>query len=568
MKHLTLSRLAAGCVSASFVLAALVVSSCGGAGSSELTTAKQSITKAEQIKAKSFLAKSQAEIDKINADAAPLYRTAKTNLDAVAQSTTATGEAFFLLGKVSKELNLGDSALMAYKQADKMLGNEKKEDKQMRSEMGLALYEVWIANVNKAVENYNAALGDETPAGKKTKLQNVIQNAQTCLDAKPENLDIVYDLMASSYMQLEDTTKAVAAFAEYAAKVKPVLDALTAKGVTYKEQRNDVVKKIGAPAEAKTLPVPDKANPKPDPTLYFDKYTNLVAGKEVYIFYPKDKDKGAFLLNGFSTPPASWSQQEKEREVSFSVQPYGTLVYNAYTKKDWDKAIRYAKESLAFRPTDEQMSGFLPTLYTESGRTDMALAEFKAMSEKNPSDKNALAQYGSMLSGLEKYDEAIVQFEKALKIDPQFENALFNLGACYKNKAGVVQKEEQKKFDDAEAARKKDKKAAAYTLDVNKYKPFLLKSAEYFEQYRKLPGKDRDAQAWNVVDQLLNTYDVLDDKEKYKKMAGEFIALEYANTNNPRYYEALGRVYGKLKDSKKVKESLDKADALRKSGAK
>jgi tetratricopeptide (TPR) repeat protein len=557
-------------VLSSLTLSSLVLSSCGGAASSELTTAKQSITKAEQVKAKSFLAKSQAEIDKINADAAPLYRTAKANLDVAVQNTTSAtiGEAYFLLGKVSKELNLPDSAMMAYKQADKLLGNEKKEDKQMRSEMGLALYEVWIANVNKAVESYNAALAEDNAAGKKAKLQNVVKYSQACLEAKPENIDIVYGLMAAAHLQMEDTTKAVAAYATYASLVKPVLDVFASKGVTYKEQRDDVVKKLGAPTEAKTLPMPDKANPKPDPTLYFDKYTNILAGKDVYLFYPKDKDKGAFLLNGFSMPPASWSQQEKERETSFDANPYGTLVYNAYTKKDWDKAIRYAKESLAFRPTDEQMSGFLPTLYTESGKTDMALAEFKAMTEKNPNDKNALAQYGSMLSGLEKYDEAIVQFEKSLKIDPQFDNALFNLGACYKNKAGIVQKEEQKKADDAEAARKKDKKAAAYVVDVNKYKPFLVKSAEYFEQYRKLPGKDRDAQAWNVVDQLLNTYDVLDDKEKYKKMAGEFIALEYANTNNPRYYEALGRVYGKLKDGKKVKESLDKADALRKGGAK
>lgn len=559
------------CASASLVLGIGILTSCGG-GSSELATAKSSITKAEQVKAKAMLAKSKADVDKINAEAETLYRSAKSNLDVevLKGSTSANiGEAWFLLGKTSKELNLTDSALLAFKQAETLLGKDKKDD-QMRSEMGLMMFDAWIQNINKCVESYNAGTGEENKTVAKQKFMESIKYANGALAAKPENYDIAYSLISASYYQLEDTANAIKAQETYLATQKPMLDALTAKGVTYMMSRDEVVAKLGAPAEAKTDPAPTKGKdgkeqPPAEITRYYDKYTNLLAGKDVYLHYPKNKDKGTYLLTGFAAPPAAWTAQEKERDANFDFNPYIMLAYNAYGKKDFDKAIAMSKEGLKFKPTDESLSNLLPTLYTEGGKTDLALAEFKAMTEKNPNDKNALAQYGAMLANLEKYDDAIAQFEKALKVDPKFDVVLFNIAAAYKNKAGNVQKEEQKKFDDAEAARKKDKKAAPYTMDEKRFKPFLSKSAEYFEEYRKLPGKDRDAQ---IIEQLLNVYEVVDDKPKYNKLAGEYIALEYANEKNPRYYEALARIYGKQKNAAKVKESLDKADALRKGGAK
>ncbi len=548
-----------------------ILTSCGG-GSSELATAKASITKAENTKAKAMLAKSKADVDKINAEAEALYRSAKSNLDVevLKGSTSANiGEAWFLLGKTSKELNLTDSALLAFKQADMLLGKDKK-DEQMRSEMGLMMFDTWIQNINKCVELYNAAIGEENKTVAKQQFMESIKYAEGALAAKPENYDITYSLLAASYYQLEDTANAIKAQETYLATQKPMLEALTAKGVTYMMPRDEVIAKLGAPAEAKTDPAPTKGKdgkeqPPAEITRYYDRYTNLVAGKDVYLHYPKNKDKGTYLLAGFAAPPAAWTVQEKERDVAFDFNPYIMLAYNAYSNKNFDKAIALSKEGLAFKPTDENLSNLLPTLYTEGGKTDLALSEFKAMTEKNPNDKNALAQYGAMLANLEKYDDAIAQFEKALKVDPKFDVVLFNIAAAYKNKAGNIQREEQKKFDDAEAARKKDKKAAPYTMDEKRFKPLLVKSAEYFEEYRKLPGKDRDAQ---IIEQLLNVYEVVDDKPKYNKLAGEYIALEYANEKNPRYYEALARIYGKQKNSAKVKESLEKADALRKGGAK
>jgi tetratricopeptide (TPR) repeat protein len=565
----TFTSLTALALSASIGLAGLA--SCGGGGGSELATAKKSLKQAEDIKAKTFIAKSQADIDKINKDASVFYRNAKTSLDqeVMKGSTSANiGEAWYLLGKVSKELNLSDTTMMAFKQAEQLLGKEKKEDIQMRSELGLMQYELWIVNINKAVESYNAATSEDDKMKSKAALQKTIGYLENCLTAKPENIDIVYGLLGGANIQMGDTARGIAMFDKYLMLNKPMLDALTSKGVTLKESRESIVQKLGAPAEAKSLPLPDKANPKPDVTMMFDKYTNLVAGKDMYVFYPKDKDKGTFLMTGFSTPPAAWSQQEKERDVQFDMLGFIQVAYNAYQNKNWDKAIQTAKAGLAIKPSEENLANLLPTLYVEGGKTDLALAEFKAAAEKNPNDKVALMQYGNMLSSLERTEDAIAQFDKALKIDPKYDLALYNIAVAYKNKAAAIQKDETKKQDDAENARKKDKKAAAYTADVNKYKPFLAKSAEYFEDYRKLPGKDRDAQASGILEQLLNVYDVLDDKPKYSKAASEFIGMQYANENNPRYFEQLGRIYGKQKNSAKVKESLDKADALRKAGAK
>jgi tetratricopeptide (TPR) repeat protein len=545
-------------LSAAALVGGLVLYSCGaGGGAAELTTARQAINKAEQQKGLLALLKDPAKKAKSQDDISGLYKTAYANLqtEVLKGSTSANiGEAWFLLGKASKELGNADSMNIAFKQAEKLLADDKL-GKQARSEMGGYMFEGWASGFNKGVEQYNAGVAMDDEKAKAAKLKEAAETLSNAAAMKPENADI-YPIIAGAYQGSGDTIKALATYEKYIEFHQPAVSALASRGALLGQERAEALQKLGAPVSSKGV------SAQPD-TVVMDKY--MFDGKEVSVYYPRNKD-GKFVLEGFKPVlPASWADYERDRFYAYNNQMNYYAAYNYYTQKNWDKALKYTDNGLLLNPSNEELLNLQAAIYTDGGKLDQAMAAYKDRIAKNPNDKNSLVQYGSMLSNAGKLDESIDIFKKVLAVDPQSDIATFNLAAALKNKASAIQKEEQDKVDKAEAARKKDKKAPDYKMDNTKYFPYLKQSAEYFEKYRKLPGKDRDL---NVLDQLINTYDVIDDKEGYRNAAGQFAGLEYANEKNPRFYETMARIYGKQKKNDKVKEALDKADALRKAGAK
>ncbi|MCS6808179.1 MAG: tetratricopeptide repeat protein [Candidatus Kapabacteria bacterium] len=536
----------------------LLLHACGGSGGAELTTARQAINKAENQKITLSLQKDSAKIAKAKKDIADLYKTAYTNLQVEVQkgSTSANiGEAWFLLGKTSKELDKPEEMKFAFKQAEQFITGDDKNSKQWRSEISSYLFESWANGFNKGVELYNTAIGSEDEQVRTEKFKEAIAVLRSAAEMKPENADI-YPVIAGAYQNIGDTANALATYERYIALHQPAINFLSSKGVLLSTERSEALSKLGTPQATKGVAA------MPD-TVVMDKYPS--SNGEVLLFYPKNKED-KFTLEGFKVGlPASWADYERERYVPFDNRINYYTAINYYFQKNYDKALQYADNGLLLQPSNEDLLNLQAACYTEGGKLEQAMAAFKDRITKNPNDKNSLLQYGSMLSNAGKIDEAIDIFKKVLAIDPKSELAIFNLGAALKNKAGAIQKEEQEKFDKAEAARKKDKKVPQYVIDNSKYFPYLKESAQYFEQYRKLPGKDRDLQ---VLSQLLNTYEVIDDKENYRLIAGQIASLEYANEKNPAYYETMGRIYAKQKRNDKAKEAFDKADALRKAGVK
>jgi tetratricopeptide (TPR) repeat protein len=535
--------------------AGLALRGCMG-GASELTVAKQFIKKAEDKQKLLFATKSD-KAAAIQKEADSLYSLAYANLqtEVLKGSTSANiGEAWFLLGKTSKELKNMDSMAIAFRQAEQFLPKDAKGD-QARAEMGGYLFEGWAEGFNKGVELYNAGVGiEDNEAERATKLKEAAETLKRAAALRPENADI-YPIIGAALQGAGDSTASVAAYEQYLAFHQPAVEALSSRGVTLSMERSAVLGKLGAPTSSKGV------SPLPD-TVVMDKF--MLGGKEVLVFYPMKDEK--FTFEGLKVNiPASWADYERDRYFAFDNRVNLYTSYAYYMQKDYDKALKYAANGLLLNPNNEDLLNLQATIYTESGRTEEAMAALKDRIAKNPNDETSLAQYGSMLSNAGNFDEAIDVFKKTLAINPKSELATFNLAAALKNKASAIQKEEQDKADKSEADRKKNPKAQLYKIDNAKYFPLLKESAEYFERYRKLPGKDRDL---NVLEQLINTYEVVEDKEGYRNAASQYAGLEYANEKNPRFYETMARIYGKQKKNDKVKESLDKADALRKAGAK
>ena len=187
-------------LSAAALVGGLALYSCGGGGAAELTTARQAITKAEQQKIvlnSVIYQKDSVKSAKAKGEIAGLYKTAYANLqtEVLKGSTSANiGEAWFLLGKASKELGNTDSMNIAFKQAEKLLADDKL-GKQARSEIGIAMFEGWAGGFNKGVEQYNAGVAMDDEKAKAAKLKEAAETLSNAAAMKPEKRLFAYSIL-------------------------------------------------------------------------------------------------------------------------------------------------------------------------------------------------------------------------------------------------------------------------------------------------------------------------------------------------------------------------------------
>ncbi|TAE20721.1 MAG: hypothetical protein EAZ92_17705 [Candidatus Kapaibacterium sp.] len=130
-------------------------------------------------------------------------------------------------------------------------------------------------------------------------------------------------------------------------------------------------------------------------------------------------------------------------------------------------------------------------------------------------------------------------------------NSIIEIADELKNKASAIQKEQQDKYD---AASKQ-----GYEMDNTRYFPYLREAAIYYERAIQI---DTVVEI-STLTQLLNIYDVLDDKTNYNRTAEYVISLEPNALNNANYYDMLGSIYVKRRNSSKAEEYFQKAKKLR-----
>jgi len=167
------------------------------------------------------------------------------------------------------------------------------------------------------------------------------------------------------------------------------------------------------------------------------------------------------------------------------------------------KAFEQAYKS---NPADQDNITNLIDAYERTKQTEKALQLTRDAAEKDPGNKTFRYAYGVFLLKQEKYPEAIEQFDAALKIDPDYADARYNLGVSYLN-WGVKQKEDLDKKAEAEGANKKGK-AKETKLDES-YKEKYKQALPYLEQ--SVESRPNDAGLWQSLGKL---YTILGMKEK------------------------------------------------------
>ena len=189
----------------------------------------------------------------------------------------------------------------------------------------------------------------------------------------------------------------------------------------------------------------------------------------------------------------------KSAEYSIS----GNALDSMEAAEYYDKAILVLEDGVAIYKTDGELTRILNSSYIETGRIEEALESSKVLVEAEPDNETYRYNYGVILLQTDDYPAAEEQFLKALEINPDYENAAYNLGLTYV-KWGTQLKDQEEETE-------------VYTdEDLAKYRqalPYLelivetdAENAEIWELlgkvYSILSMQEEAMEAFNKADQL------------------------------------------------------------------
>lgn len=145
----------------------------------------------------------------------------------------------------------------------------------------------------------------------------------------------------------------------------------------------------------------------------------------------------AFLRDGNATQALEPFQRGAEINGDDPVLAYyyGRTLVLADRASD---AVAYLEEAQNRFPGDEDIQTMLLNAYTLSGETDRAIERYVEAIERQPDNGAFRYNYGALLLQAERYDEAIVQLQRATELDPTNSDAFYNLGAAYQNLAAAL----------------------------------------------------------------------------------------------------------------------------------
>ena len=412
---------------------------------------------------------------------------------------------------------------------------------------------VWTYAFNSGIMQYNKYLDTKSPLH--------LDSALTLFDAgvkiKPQMVDfhrfkgVVYELKG-------DTANAVNEYKMYVEKITSEIEFANKHGIFLNMSPEEVVSILGAPVTTKGI-----KQESGDSILvqFFNK-----TGEE--IFYYQGKEAEPLKLYGWRTNlPDTWMQNEKLNSFKMDISPILNLAQYQYEHNKKDQALENIKLIANIDPSNEDINTFMVNLYLELDRTDEAINSIKELVQKDPNNEVYRTKFGDLYANLaikgddlpkaqkmEYFEKAVEQYEKALEADPNYDLALRNIASAYKNIAAIIQEEEMAKYDN-------DK---SYELDVERYEPYLKKSADYF---KKAIETDRYKDDYTALNDLANIHMVLGNDNDLRQVVRKMEALEYSVSGTQdklTYYYKLLRIYGDLKEKEKMQATQKKIQELEK----
>jgi tetratricopeptide (TPR) repeat protein len=410
-------------------------------------------------------------------------------------------------------------------------------------------YATWIELYNKAINYYNKA--DD---GNKAILDTMLMYVDAALEIRPENVNN-WNMKGLALDQLGKTDEAIDAYKMFVEKFRPEIEAAETYGLYLGMKMTDLFARAGAPAPQDRV----SALPSGD-TMYVNLFNS--AGSSLYVSSLKAAGTKTKLISGWLVnPPDNWSRDEKFQNFQLTVAPIANIADYCIKQEDWNCVIDYVSILTKIEPLNQEANRTLVLAYQKTNKIDQAVKSLEELTTKYPDNKIYWANWGDLLlntniedRNVDKFKEAIGKYEKALEIDKNFDVALVNIAATYKNIASVEQKKQEEMLDEN----------PDMEPNTDAYFPDLEKSAEYFE--RVLAIKDSEFHGdYTIMSELANIYLVLDKEEELRGIVKKLEAEEYALPASKKedYYYKMLKIYSMLKESEKTQEVKQKIENLK-----
>lgn len=178
--------------------------------------------------------------------------------------------------------------------------------------------------------------------------------------------------------------------------------------------------------------------------------------------------------------------------------------------KDTANALIALQDGFQKYPEDNGVLVELINIYINSGKTNDAMKYLSLAIEQDPENSTYYFAQGSLFDQVGEQEKSIQSYEKAIKINPEYYDAHYNLGALFYNN-GVKQVEIAVKVPASENAR--------YEEEVKKADEWFEKALPLMEKCREL--KPDDPYALESLRNLYYRLKMLDKYEEIMKLMGQ-----------------------------------------------
>jgi len=426
------------------------------------------------------------------------------------QKNPSNHEAWFRLGRIrGEELGDYDGMAAAFREAEKL-------SPAYTIEIHLYRYKAWAQHLNNGVAFSKRASADSLQFYDKA-----IEEYKKSVRIWPDT-SLTYFFLAQVYQEKGDIENAIMSQKKVweldhdIEAYKRVGRYFNQQGIQKKEQFNSM--NADGLRIQKNLKEIDKGSYKSDVIRMFKEPDSKMKDK-------KNSKREEWKYNQYALTLTMEGEMVvgKKIEKKIDLKIDSTKYYEAIAQ--FNNAVDVFEAIKKKNPKDNENLNLLLQAYYEANRIQEATNAFKLAVDNDPGSKMNHYILGLLYRMVDDYNGSIGEFNEAVKIDPNFSDAFYDLGATYYNWGVKIKKEAQEKGDESKNYKEKFEAALPWMVKVTEIK---MKNAQ--------EAASKTGQDWHT--QLL--------------------------PEDARVWDSLGTIYALLGQSEKAMKALDEADKIRK----